>query len=598
MAGAATATTFAQDTNSPPLTKQGIKGSDVYTEEGVGDLRVSLFQMLVRNCEPEYIQENIQKLFNQSADLSIDAFNFLLRDFVVMTFQTRDIRGGKGERDLFYHMLLSILAYRPNLIAPLIRLVPEYGCWRDLWAIHKLATTANSPVTQQITETIVDLAKWIFFEDLSKLEKKPAERISLLGKWLPREGSTYANLAETLATSFYPNPPLLEDRFKEYRKSCSKLNRALKTTEINMCSHTWSQVNPNQVPGRLFKKCRKAFLNEVVDKKKKINNCSNTTPDDSSAENFRFPADFDRQTCRRNFLAHLEQILQGNAKAKGGQTVFPHEIVKDFIYKSIMTKAEKDLLQAQWNAIREETLKSLKSQNTLASPAPSPLQRIVPMSDFSGSMGGTPMEVSMALGILVSEINHPAFRDHLLTFDSNPEWLNFEGMTTLFEKVKYAQGAPWGASTDFQKACDLILERLVKLKVPQDEAPTDLLVFTDMGFDEACGIYDILLLTNNTYSKNQKTELWQTHLQMIRNSFKVNGYEAPRIIVWNLRAEYKDFHAMADEEGVVVLSGWSPAILKTIMKEGVQVRTPYEGLREILDDPRYDLVRSAFDDIC
>jgi len=73
------------------------------------------------------------------------------------------------------------------------------------------------------------------------------------------------------------------------------------------------------------------------------------------------------------------------------------------------------------------------------------------------------------------------------------------------------------------------------------------------------------------------------------------GWTAPRIVIWNLRAQYNDFHAKAEQEGVVQLSGWSPNMLKALQTGGVQVKTPYEGLREILDDPRYKPVRAIWD---
>ena len=45
------------------------------------------------------------------------------------------------------------------------------------------------------------------------------------------------------------------------------------------------------------------------------------------------------------------------------------------------------------------------------------LSRVVAMADVSGSMCGTPMEVAIALGILTSEVTHPAFRDKgMLTY--------------------------------------------------------------------------------------------------------------------------------------------------------------------------------------
>jgi hypothetical protein len=277
--------------------------------------------------------------------------------------------------------------------------------------------------------------------------------------------------------------------------------------------------------------------------------------------------------CRDHFIAHTQKALTGEVTMKGADVVYPHELAAKYLRWTSSTTGDEDaMIEAQWRAIRDATA------------AAGGLGRAVAMSDFSGSMGGTPMEVSMALGILISEITHPAFKDHFLGFDSNPSWISLVGKSTLKEKVEYARDFAQGLSTDFQKACDLILTRLIEHKVPAAEAPTDLIVLTDMGFDAACGTRHV-----------NKTKVWETHIQMIQNSFAAAGYVAPRIVLWNLSAAYKDFHAKADEEGVVMLSGWSPALLKAISANGVMVKTPYEGLREILDVARYDRVRMAWD---
>ena len=110
-----------------PLTKAGVKGSDVYTEAGVGDMRVALFQQLVRGCTAKYIKEQVERAFIVTPD------NDVLRDYAVMAFQARDIRGGKGERDVFYHMFFALAEARPAAIKPLVELIPEYGCWVDCW---------------------------------------------------------------------------------------------------------------------------------------------------------------------------------------------------------------------------------------------------------------------------------------------------------------------------------------------------------------------------------------------------------------------------------------------------------------------------------
>jgi hypothetical protein len=97
-----------------------------------------------------------------------------------------------------------------------------------------------------------------------------------------------------------------------------------------------------------------------------------------------------------------------------------------------------------------------------------------------------------------------------------------------------------------------------------------------MGFDKA----------------SQQVSVWETQFQKVRADFAAQGYEPPLIVCWNVSNMYSDAHAKAHEVGVVQLSGWSPSVLKAI-QTGVTVQTPYQGLRVLLDDARYDRVRAA-----
>jgi hypothetical protein len=217
------------------------------------------------------------------------------------------------------------------------------------------------------------------------------------------------------------------------------------------------------------------------------------------------------------------------------------------------------------------------------------------MCDFSGSMNGLPKLISLALGILISEINHSDFKDHILTFDETPRWYSFSGKRTLKEKLNSIRSdLAQGLNTDFFKACMLILQKMKQHKVPVGEEPEDLIVLTDMGFDAA---------SNATRGNNNS---WQGQIEYIQKEFKKvgeevwgdgNGWKVPRIVIWNLSAKYKDFHATANQEGVVELSGWSPSILRAIQEKGIKVSTPYEGMRSILDNQRYNAVRKVWNSV-
>lgn len=117
--------------------KTGVNGADVYTEDGMGDWRVSLFTMLNRDLDTEYIHQYVEKI----ADLNDHDW---IRDLFVMAFQTRDVRGGKGERKLFYEFFNALHHFYPRVCSKMLALIPEYGCWRDMWSLWTLIPELRS----------------------------------------------------------------------------------------------------------------------------------------------------------------------------------------------------------------------------------------------------------------------------------------------------------------------------------------------------------------------------------------------------------------------------------------------------------------------
>ncbi len=542
-----------------PKTKTGVNGEEVLTEAGVGDVRVSLFAMLNRGLSASYIQSEI-------ASASED----MLMDLLVMAMQTRDIRGGKGERDLFYAFIAALDVRAPKAVEALVPLVPEYGCWRDLWELYD-----RLPRLHVAIETLVQ-RQWT--EDSLRTDGKQ----SLLAKWLPREGAgNYGHLAAKFAKVLYPNIPP-RSRLATYRKAVAAANHMLGTVEVKMCANRWADIEPAHVPGRCFKVKRAALMNKKL---KKIPGHKTRRPIDEERV-----GNEDRRACAAAVAKFLEKVMAGKATIKGSDTVYPHELVHSIVESAFCGWREETavdpVIEGQWKAIREATAKA------------GGFGKAVAMCDFSGSMSGIPMDVSLALGILISETNHAMFRDHILTFDSDPCWHSFTGLDTLEKKVKAVYNrCGQGLSTDFYKACMLILDRMKEEGVPVGEEPSDLIVLTDMGWDAAHKAHGCDPAGGRRSGYSTNTRPWKSQVAMIRDKFADHGYTAPRIVIWNLRAEYKDFHAAAEDEGVVMISGWSPAILTALTKNGVETRTPLEALRAVLDAPRYDPVRLAIAEV-
>ena len=531
----------------------GVKGSDIYTHDEVNDSRVVLAALLVRGADNTMIEEKMKNILDDQH--IVDAF--------VLAFMNRNIRGGKGERDLFYSMYSVLLKYQKPLALHLLDLIPHFGYWNDLFVLATMNPT--------IQDSVLALVVKIFHEDEKHMLNNGPVSFSLLAKWIPREGKP---LAKELA-NMLSKKPSIQARLADYRKRVSKLNKYLQTTEIDMCANNWSNIKPEHVPGRCIKQHTKAFLNEKL-----------------KSHELRHPDNKDRNTCRAHFQEYFKQTASGEKVAKGADTLYPHEIVRrvsDSLFSA--SSDERVALIGAWNAF---VLKAKEAGG---------LGRSIPMCDFSGSMAGLPLQVSRALGLLISEVTTGAFKHKMLTFDSTPQMVELPKNSTILDYVEYLNchsSYGQGLSTDFQKAMDLVLENLVKHRVPVGQEPENLIVLTDMAWDAACGSNQASKYTKNSYTRNVKTKPWQTHIQMIRENFKRagedmfgvgKGYKVPRIVIWNLSADCQDMHAQSDTEGVVMLSGWSPAMFKVLMAKGVEIQTPYAALRYQLDDTMYDVVR-------
>jgi len=563
----------------------GVKGSDVYTAAGVQDERVALSTLLTRGVTASVIKPLINAIIAKDDSSQLE-------DLFVLAFQTRDVRGGKGEREAFRLFYDALLANPKtcHIAMDLLDLVPEYGSWRDLF-IEAVVPSLPYQSESEMRERIVEIVKAQWLKDqVSALQEKP---ISLMAKWMPRENRN-KYLAGLLAGRLFPgseaSPTQYSSQMRLYRKAVASLNRRIQTTEIAMSGGAWETIEPSKVAGRCLQKHMKAFLNEVGTTKK-----GEQPPRDHL---LRHPEDPDRMACREHFQEHFNKAAtgEGGAKVNGSKTVFPHELIKKAVSLDESAVDERNATLALWR------------QMVADAKAAGGLGRSIAMCDFSGSMmssgsnGGIPFWVSMALGLLIAEVTTEEFQNTFLTFDSQPTMHTMPPEDDLFERLKHISRLGQGLSTDFQKAMDLVLGQLKAKRCRPGQEPENLIVLTDMNWDQACGSDRQSVYTGNGYRNVVKTSGWQTHVEMIREAFKRagedmwgegQGLKMPRIVIWNIASTSTDFHAQSDTEGVAMLSGWSPSLFKALQTQGpdgVKPTTPMEMLRAQLDVARYDQV--------
>ena len=570
----------------------GENGALEHTAESVGDGRVALFFALVRGIEDGRLAELMQGCIGDQTDGDLPG---IIADLFVLAMQTRDCRGGKGERVLCYKMLLQLFKTYPNTVLKLLTLLGEYGYYKDFFQLYEL--TGVEEQFEIMRNKITDIVANQLIQDEAALANSAGgKKVSMCAKYCPREGKHFAtgkaSAFSGLVSKLYPAVGAHKVNKKQYRQLIAKLTKALDVPEVKMCGKRFSELDFAKVPSVCSKKFCKAFLNEKLK--------SMPAPAEEETGN-RYPADEDRILCRQNLVqAALDQ------KVKGKQ-LFPHEIVQTlYDGHGRVSGMEQVVFNAQWKDIRTHLLEQLTAASAASTengtPIPAPainLGKLVPLSDVSGSMSGTPLIVSIALGILVSEVNHPAFRDRVLTFETHPQWVNLSELSTIAQKVEKLRHAPWGGSTDVDLAFQRIRDVVRENRLPVEEVP-DLIIFSDMQFDQAVG------------ARQQTTQLERVRQMFAEVGVEICGspYPAPKIIFWNLRSGTQGFPAQAEDENVQMLSGFSPSLLKFVLEgapmegeeevvtetgEVVKVAkakpTPYETLRRVLDDERYFAVR-------
>ncbi|CAI5516162.1 unnamed protein product [Closterium sp. Naga37s-1] len=394
----------------------------------------------------------------------------------------------------------------------------------------------------------------------------PAPKLSLAAKWAPSPGKSFDHctlLTSSIALHLFPpsssSPSsaaaaaaatesemdadggaaagggggyvrVAKERLQ--REVLAPLRRALEVPEVHMSRGRWEHVAYGRVPSVCMKNTRKRFLSHD----------------------------------EARFKKYLEDVKGGEAKIASG-ALLPHEVVKTAMAAAgdrVDTVGE-----LQWKAMVADVRSKGSLGNSMA------------VCDVSGSMEGIPMEVAIALSLLVSEVSSEPWKNHLITFSAQPRIHHVQG-ETLVERVSSTQGMAWGYNTNFQAVFDLLLSRAQQFELDPADMVQRLYVFSDMQFDEARG---------PSGGIRGRDCGWETDHQAIVRKYTAAGYPVPQIVYWNLRgdASASSTPVAASEEGVALVSGFSKGMLLTVL-EGKEL-SPMTVLEEAIKGKLFELVQ-------
>lgn len=446
-------------------------------------------------------------------------------------FYARDARQGLGERRLFRVVLADLVKSNPEMVIPVINLIPEYGRFDDLWCL--LDDNESADIIYQLVDKQLN-QDW---ENMSA--KKP---ISLLAKWMPSINASSAKTKE------YGKKlcKALKMTEREYRKALSKLRAYLDVVEVKMSDKNWSEIKYEAVPSRANLIYNNAFLRND-------------------------------EARRREYLGMLEN---GETKINAS-TLFPHDIVHKYMNGDMWTarlKAKDATIEALWKAL-PDTVKGCG--NTIV------------VADGSGSMTTTvdnnscvtALEVANALAIYFAEHSSGQFKDKYITFSERPQFVDFSNCKSLHDKLQKAMTHNEVANTNIEKVFDLILTAAINNHMHQEDLPANILIISDMEFDSCatCGANT----RSYSYGSNRPSKKL---FDVIAQKYAAAGYKMPRLVFWNVNSRTGTIPVKENELGVALVSGFSVNVAKMVMSGKTD---PFECLLETLNSERYAPVEVA-----
>lgn len=251
------------------------------------------------------------------------------------------------------------------------------------------------------------------------------------------------------------------------------------------------------------------------------------------------------------YSKYLASLQKGETKINAG-AVYPYDIVRSCVHGNAAVSDQ------QWKA-----LPNYMSDSN---------ERILPVCDVSGSMtcatsAGSSiscLDACVSLGLYISERNTGVFKDCVVTFSAKPTFVQLK-RKQLSQRIQELQGIDWGGNTDLTATFNLLLATAVNNNLPQAEMPTMILVMSDMEFDSAGRL---------------------TAMEMIEDKYTKAGYKVPKLVWWNMNARPGNNPVRAGKEGAALVSGFSPAIMKSLLSN-IEQFTPRNVMLKTVMVDRY-----------
>ncbi|KAB9415855.1 hypothetical protein FH972_027034 [Carpinus fangiana] len=513
-----------------------------------------------------------------SSELSMDALLELAWNDNPLTTLKLILNMRELLREYSEFPLIWLYHNHPKTLAFNLRTFAECGYLKDLpllllkLLLHDLCSYRHFDLCDKITKFVVayyedvkyhflynhisDLFTDLLKSDLELLKSGNFQKISLAAKFCPSLNSSLdlsTFMCESIAKRLFPqNSDSMYKRISEKHYSYRVRDRLRK----EVIAPLRRALNSPEFYTSLSKRSLHAYIPPAKVTTELLKETVLTRNRDTQVNGGLISRNKERYT---NYNNRVRKYAIMNIPI---EELLPHKILFCFYHEVCG-----ELANLQWKKMIEHLTMKGKFKSCLAS------------CDVSPNMNGFCSTVSVALGLLISDLSEGPWRGKIMTFSHDPQLQKIEG-DDLQSRTDFMERMDWGLKIDLQKVFFRILEAAIKENIDKDKMVKIVFVFTNMD-------------VGKTYCSNN----WDIEYQAIRNKFHESGYTSlPVIVFWNLKnSNYCKPYCYDSElglvpngpQGVTLLKGFSDTLLRLVIENNGVLNC--EAIMEmIISDKRYE----------
>lgn len=277
-----------------------------------------------------------------------------------------------------------------------------------------------------------------------------------------------------------------------------------------------------------------------------------------SLAGFKYRRAFGRNIGDR-YSQFIDSVLDGKT-TMNADLLMPDQIIRAYAPSGDFINREEDpIVEAAWESLK----------NTI----PDGDNNTIVVADTSASMWGTPFTVAEGLAIYTAERLQGVFKNHFITFSSSPQLIKLPENASLWTKMSVYIRNSIVENTNIAKVFKLLLDTAVNNNLPVNQMPSRIVIISDMEFDRQDG-----------------TD--KTHFEAAKTMFHEAGYELPTLVFWNVNARPGSIPTRYNDEGAILVSGFSTNILENVLTNNFQ--NPLAFMLATLENPAFNFITEAF----